>query len=610
MQPAGRARPLLSSTALMLTALVAASGLAAGSTAHAEPPLPTSEAGAAPYAAEAAVEVHFARALQVRGADAALRSGSGRSLARVEAVLERNGAVAVQPLMQGTAAARLPGLQAKAAARSGESPPDLASWYRVVLRPGTDDDGTQAVRSLLSDLRALPEVVHAEPAPEAAPPPGPAAPTTPDFFALQGYLRPAPAGVDADFARADPRTRGAGITIIDLEYDWNPFHEDLQLDWSSDVGGAEFPRYTAFGDDHGTAVFGQLVGRKNGYGVLGGAPEAEMLGISPMHQIGDRRLYNPGAALIAAGALMEPGDVMLIEQQIAGPNGSQQYVPLEWNTAAFQAMVLLDQLGVVVVEAGGNGGQDLDGPEFLGRFDRTVRDSNAIVVGAGDSGSHRALGYSSFGSRLDLQGWGNDITTTGYGDLFDGGDETGARDYTGMFGGTSGASPIVTSAVVAVQSYLKATGQEPWSADQITALLRETGTPQPGPDRPDRPVDPRPETSGALTGTGTPQPAPTRPIGPLPDLAAALREIEVDAPVSTATVVRTPVRGRLPEQTVTLTAHDGWGSGVARTEYRIGAASLWTTYTRPFSVGAEGRVQFRSVDRRGNVEAPRTLPVR
>ncbi len=139
---------------------------------------------------------------------------------------------------------------------------------------------------------------------------------------------------------------------------------------------------------------------------------------------------------------------------------------------------------------------------MLGRFDRSVRDSDAILVGAGDSVTRSPLWFSSNGDRMDLQGYGNNIVTTGG----DGNLQNGSVNvrYTSNFGGTSGAGPIVTSAVVSVLSYLKATGQPPMTADQIVSLLRATGTPQPESD--------------------------TTRIGPLPNIPAAIAELEGTQP--------------------------------------------------------------------------------
>ena len=60
---------------------------------------------------------------------------------------------------------------------------------------------------------------------------------------------------------------------------------------------------------------------------------------------------------------------------------------------------------------------------------------------------------------------------------------------------------------------------------------------------------------------------------------------------------------------VTLSATDA-GSGVARTEYRIGNGA-WTAYTAPFTVTAQGRqvLEVRSVDEAGNVETAQSKDI-
>ncbi|MEN3608769.1 S8 family serine peptidase [Plantactinospora sp. ZYX-F-223] len=448
------------------------------------------------------LEVKFAEASAVRGTDRALRSERGRDLGPVRTVLDRHRAVELSPLLPEPTLAGLAGLAATAQAWSGRAIPDMASWYHLTLPARAD------VSAALRDLRALPDVAYAYPAPEAAPPPA-----TPDFTSMQGYQRPAPQGVDADYAHQDPRARGAGIRIVDLEYDWNPFHEDLQLDWSSDLGGTQFPRNTSFADEHGTAVFGELVAQPNGYGVTGGVPDADMFGISPMQRLSSGQAsYRPAAALSHLAQFLRPGDAVLIEQQTVGPNGGTRYVPAEWVQSVFDATVLLTQLGAVVVATGGNGGENLDAPEFRGRFDRSVRDSGAIMVGAGSSTNRSRLNFSVYGSRLDLQGWGQNITTTGSNGNLQGGTTPANRNirYTRSFGGTSGAGPIVTGAVVAIQSYLKATGRPVMTATAVSNLLKSTGTPQ-----------------GGDIG---------QRIGPLPNLRAALQAVPPSMVVSASPV--------------------------------------------------------------------------
>lgn len=559
---------------------------------------------------EIVLEVKFDESLEVRGADEGLRSQRGRSMQRVESALERYAAYDLTPFVQGAAAERLEEAAAEAHSRTGEPVPDMASWYVLRLPADTDVD------AVLAELRALPEIVHADPAPNPAPPPSPApvqvaeptppVPRTPDFIGMQRYFRSAAEnGIDADFSRADPRLRGAGIKIVDFEYDWNEDHEDLQLpNPGTELGGAQFAKYKGFNDQHGTAVMGILGAIDNKYGVTGGVPDAELYGLSPSRN-NPQQSYAAGASLAYLAALqgeqgnpfLQPGDAVLLEQQ-----GGQVipdsdcpvrpgtcYSPLEWNAAVHEAVTLLSSMGVNVVATGGNGYNSTDHPAYTrdGQpWFRPENHSGSIFVGAGNSSTRERLSYSNHGPRFDLQGWGQGITTTGHGGMSTsfwpttGGDDPATLNfrYTSSFGGTSGAGPIVTTAVVAIQSYLRATGQEPWSAQEIADVLKATGQPQ-GPN------------------------TAAQHIGALPNLEAALKQIEVDAPETTLTLNGRPQRpGSYVNPVVMLKADDGWGSGVERIEYRIDDGE-WTTYDGRFRVVGQGvrTVYFRAVDVNGNV---------
>jgi hypothetical protein len=538
---------------LLASITVAAAGVAVSTVpAHAAP------------GTEVLLEVKFDEGLAVRGADLDLRSQRGFSLARVEAVLERHGVSTLRPFVPAHAADRLAA---------------LASWYTLILPAGTQTG------QVLADLRALSEVEYAEPAPEPAPPPQT---DTPDFTGLQRHFAPAQQnGIDADFTRQDPRLRGDGVTVVDLEYNWNPFHEDLQLDWSTDLGGGQFVREDSFGDEHGTAVFGELVAVDNDYGVTGGVPDADLFGISPVEQLPTGTAWRPGPALAFLAALedaqgnafLQAGDVVLLEQQAGQqiPNSDCPaqpgtcYSPLEWLVPVHQAIQVLSSMGVNVVATGGNGYNSTahlaytrDGLPWF----RPDNHSGSILVGAGNSSSRERLAFSNHGPRFDLQGWGHQIVTTGYCTLYCVQDNHDIR-YSQTFGGTSGAGPIVTVAVVAIQSYLRATGQQPWTAQQVADLLESTGQPQgPGPS--------------------------SEHIGPLPDLRAAMAAIEVDPPE--ATLLR-------DGQLATLSADDGWGSGVDRIMYRLDGERQWTTYDGPFRISGAGEraVEYRAVDLNGNL---------
>ncbi|MGH9998065.1 MAG: S8 family serine peptidase, partial [Nitrososphaeraceae archaeon] len=175
-----------------------------------------------------------------------------------------------------------------------------------------------------------------------------------------------------------------------------------------------------------------------------------------------------------------------------GPDASGQgqdgYIPMEYWDLNFDAIKYATSKGIIVVEAAGNGSRNLDHPVFQDKFNRTLRDSGAILVGAGapPSGNHgpdrSRLGFSNWGNIVDAQGWGREVVTTGYGDL-QGGNEN--KWYTAQFSGTSSASPIIVGVIACLQGIRKASGEQPLAFTQIRELLHNTGSPQQ--DAPTRP---------------------------------------------------------------------------------------------------------------------------
>jgi hypothetical protein len=90
-------------------------------------------------------------------------------------------------------------------------------------------------------------------------------------------------------------------------------------------------------------------------------------------------------------------------------------------------------------------------------------------------GCHAArsrLNFSTYGRRVNLFAWGECIVTSGYGDLYQADGINGY--YTDTFGGTSGASPIVTSAVAAISSIAEENGTT-LSPAYVRSLLTVTG---------------------------------------------------------------------------------------------------------------------------------------
>jgi len=381
-----------------------------------------------------------ARKLASRGIN---RTTRDQSVVRAnQAVAEVPGASVVS-LIDLPAGVDLQELRADAETRSHHTIADLSLYSSVWLRRS---DAAVAGK-LVQKLGANPAVEQVYPQPifrDADIPPT----TTINLTSSQGYLNPAPAGIDVPFARKFPGGRGETVSIIDVEAGWVLDHEDLPgpdavFSWHG----------VNLSGDHGTAVAGELWGIEDSIGVTGISPRSRM-GWSSVTgaQFFPNPFYSPAAAIVNATADLSPGDVILIEQHgpvlmdgIAYPTNACNpdqigYLPVEVWGAEFDAISLATARGIIVVEAAGNGTMSLDGyPEF----DRTARDSGAIIVGASSGGGSRTPAcFTNSGKRVDVYSWGGGVATLGYAELpslrANGTDQR--QWYTGSFSGTSSAS--------------------------------------------------------------------------------------------------------------------------------------------------------------------------
>jgi len=358
--------------------------------------------------------------------------------------------------------------------KTGHQLADMNNYFAIPVSSAAE------AQELVNRLNRLPqvEIAYPEPRPDIA---VDLDPPTPDYDTAQVYLRPAPEGIDADYAQTVSGGDGSGVRIIDIEGNWKFDHEDLELSPDRLLGG-ELIEITDW-RHHGTAVVGVMVGGDNDYGISGIIPGAD-IGMVSIGEIGTAE-----AILIAADSL-QPGDIMLIEVHAAGPRYDFEprtdqlgYVCMEYWQANFDAIQLAWAKGIIVCEAAGNGAENLDDIIYEDRFDTTVRNSHAIMIGAGappsgNNGVDRSwLSFSNYGERVNLQGYGREVVTLGYGYLFDGGGDE-RQYYMNDFGGTSGAAPIVAGAVAALQGIYRNRYGVSIDADRVRDVLIATGSPQ------------------------------------------------------------------------------------------------------------------------------------
>ena len=360
----------------------------------------------------------------------------------------------------------LAGIRARqlAAAAPGTHPPvDLALYFEVETANAAD------TLALIARLNALAQVELAYPRELPTPPPGDILPVTPDFTTNQGYRAATPNGFDGATLMSVSGAMGGGIKVLDIEWGWELAHEDLaKLRAPSLVGP---PISNSSYNNHGTAVIGEISADADIYGVTGLTPDVAVFVATDYPASG----YSVANAIVAGLPSLGSGDVMLLEAQTSTPLGLG---PTEWNQADFDAILVGTNLGVICVEAAGNGSVDLDNGALGGLFNTAVRDSGAIIVGATNGVTLARASFSTYGSRIDANGWGYNVASSGYGDLFNPGGDV-RQHYTAGFSGTSSASPMVTSAVIAMRGAAKAqlapAAAAALNGFAIRALLRAHG---------------------------------------------------------------------------------------------------------------------------------------
>jgi hypothetical protein len=163
------------------------------------------------------------------------------------------------------------------------------------------------------------------------------------------------------------------------------------------------------------------------------------------------------------GSSLGNGDVIWVPQELVSGE------PVEVDPAVrAELKALASGLGIVVVIAAGNGGaQVYDLPV-------TAEDSEAIVVGAGGSGTvstAQERNYGNYGARVDCQGWGDHVLAVGVGGLVNGEQ-------------TSAACSMVAGIAAVVESVARRCSRGAISPAELRAALRDPnlGIPYQGSD--------------------------------------------------------------------------------------------------------------------------------
>ncbi|MBX3463031.1 MAG: S8 family serine peptidase [Planctomycetes bacterium] len=374
--------------------------------------------------------------------DGVLGSRRGTDLRRVAALFAR---AAAEPLVSALTWDELDALHENACRRlpPGRGPGHLGLWFR--LRCGS----AAIAEALLADLLAEPAVEHAYLEPRfhgagVAPVAQDLPPTTPLFTALQHAFSPSPLGHGVRLAQGILGGRGRGVGYWMLELSWILDHEDVSKLTAANFVGPP-PPVDLQQANHGVAGSSLLMADRNAYGITGMVDELEPRFLDTQFHGG---VENTMAVALAAS---QPGDVMMLVLMVQIPQlGPGAWLPAEFFQSVFDATLTLTANDRFLVVCAGNGNRSLDDPQLLRRFDRTFRDSGAIIVASSNAGLLQRASYSNWGSRIDAHSWGNQVVAAGYGNLFFGNSDP-RQAYTDAYTGTSASTPHITGVVLAMQ---------------------------------------------------------------------------------------------------------------------------------------------------------------
>ncbi|MEQ4900331.1 S8 family peptidase [Proteus vulgaris] len=337
---------------------------------------------------------------------------------------------------------------------------ELNKYYYLNL----PDNNIYSLDNLITILKQHPDIEYVQTVPiQPIEPPN----ITPDFTQYQQYLYEPEKTVNINkiiglgvLGAWKQEAYGQGVQVADIEWDFNLSHHDLSTDNITSL--LPFNEKTSQAD-HGTAVAGLIMGKKDGKGITGLAYKLDMF--YAISELTCGRID----AIIASKRILHAGDIVLYEMQTICEH--QAYVPADYEMHIWEATRALTDAGIIVIMAAGNGGVDLDLPAYESYRQRN--DNNSIRVGAGSPYTLNRLPFSTHGSPIHVQAWGEDVATAGYGDLFRSDDN---HTYTANFSGTSSASALVAAAAAVIQSWYKNHTNSVLTPIQMRDLLIRTGT--------------------------------------------------------------------------------------------------------------------------------------
>ena len=274
------------------------------------------------------------------------------------------------------------------------------------------------------------------------------------------------------------KAHGNGITVAVIEHAAYVNHEDLVNRTTGESGQTQVLVISdPIDPNHGTAVLGVIGAEDNTIGVTGIAEGALMRFYPIVSREEGSRLYN---ALTNAIIDLNEGDVVNMSIGLGGGN------TIVSDPTVFTLVQVGTAAGITFVASAGNSAS----PVVTAPAGVEGADSGAIIVGACWPGfqvgqltdtvsrpgpvigfNYCRLNFSNFtdpeaqapAGQVHMSAWGTGVTSTGYGDLFNGTNVSSdplqvnkLRSYTAAFNGTSSAAPIISGFCARMQSFSNA----------------------------------------------------------------------------------------------------------------------------------------------------------
>ena len=309
----------------------------------------------------------------------------------------------------------------------------------------------------------------------------------------QGYLDPAPKGVDARYGWTINGGCGEGkVQFIDIEYAWVLNHEDIKDANVKFLWGFKKEKREK---SHGASVLGIILMQDNNFG-----------GIGITHKIKNAQvvsIVSPSGKYAIHDAIMKAihslnfGDILLLEVQknndpierlLRSPK--RIYWPIELDQAIFSLIHFATKKGIIVIEPAGNGTgirgynlnkiSDENGKKILDKTSKKkdFKDSGAIIVGAGSNkvtslNKHGKRRSSNYGNRVDCYAWGSNVYTADDPSkkIYKPKPHRKARTPYIKFSATSCASAIIAGVAIAIQSMVEASGKHRLSPSEMRDIL-------------------------------------------------------------------------------------------------------------------------------------------